>query len=380
MVALTGENNLQRQAGGPLLDVITEIGNGIRLAMDAIGPEVRESLDQIGSGLRGFIDSLAGADTSGLENIAATILSVASRLAGAAGFVLLIGADILTDIFENVMPKIGGGIAALVTIISGIGKGDPGMILQGIGDGLRNLIGAILGAITGFADPLIGAINDLTGGNLPKLSTLLDVARDALMRIRLWADNNIQPILDVLQTFVDWFFNEEHGLSSVVNFLRDVVQLAIDVFTGNLTGIWEKVRGPLNTFKEGIERIFNWIKVNVIDPLAEAIANVANALAGLTGSAGAENSVLQLEAGDWGDKRDVGGPGLAGMPYLIGRGAQPELFVPQTNGQFIPNADKLGSTYNISVVMPEAALENPDRSRALGKDFAQAILEELDRL
>ena len=55
--------------------------------------------------------------------------------------------------------------------------------------------------------------------------------------------------------------------------------------------------------------------------------------------------------------RDVGGPGIAGQPYMIGTGAQPEMFVPDTNGTFIPNADKKGgmggTTYNIVVNNPK---------------------------
>jgi hypothetical protein len=35
--------------------------------------------------------------------------------------------------------------------------------------------------------------------------------------------------------------------------------------------------------------------------------------------------------------RDSGGPGMAGVPYYIGTGAQPEVFIPSTNGTFIPN-------------------------------------------
>lgn len=38
---------------------------------------------------------------------------------------------------------------------------------------------------------------------------------------------------------------------------------------------------------------------------------------------------------------DSGGEGEAGKAYFIGRGAQPEMFVPSTNGRFIPNADRL---------------------------------------
>jgi hypothetical protein len=39
------------------------------------------------------------------------------------------------------------------------------------------------------------------------------------------------------------------------------------------------------------------------------------------------------------NKRDSGGAGKAGMPYMIGTGAQPELFIPSVDGTFIPNAD-----------------------------------------
>ncbi len=45
-------------------------------------------------------------------------------------------------------------------------------------------------------------------------------------------------------------------------------------------------------------------------------------------------------------RRDSGGPGAAGQSYLIGQGAQPELFTPSTSGTFTPNADKnMGMDY-----------------------------------
>ena len=50
--------------------------------------------------------------------------------------------------------------------------------------------------------------------------------------------------------------------------------------------------------------------------------------------------------------RDSGGPGMAGTPYLIGTGAQPELFTPSTNGTFTP-ANKMGNTYNITINNPK---------------------------
>jgi hypothetical protein len=53
---------------------------------------------------------------------------------------------------------------------------------------------------------------------------------------------------------------------------------------------------------------------------------------------------------------DSGGTGVAGTPYLIGAGAQPELFVPHTSGTFIPNADKkMGSTTIVNIYNPVPA-------------------------
>jgi hypothetical protein len=49
---------------------------------------------------------------------------------------------------------------------------------------------------------------------------------------------------------------------------------------------------------------------------------------------------------------DSGGQGIAGQPYMIGTGAQPEMFVPNQSGQFYPNADKMGSNITITINNP----------------------------
>lgn len=54
--------------------------------------------------------------------------------------------------------------------------------------------------------------------------------------------------------------------------------------------------------------------------------------------------------------RDSGGYGEAGQVYLIGRGAQPEMFVPNTSGTFVPNADRrMGGNWDDSRIV--AAIE-----------------------
>lgn len=63
---------------------------------------------------------------------------------------------------------------------------------------------------------------------------------------------------------------------------------------------------------------------------------------------------------------DSGGYGVAGMPYMIGTGAQPEMFVPSTSGTFIPNADKkMGATYNININNPKGESSENSIRRSL---------------
>jgi len=69
--------------------------------------------------------------------------------------------------------------------------------------------------------------------------------------------------------------------------------------------------------------------------------------------------------------RDSGGSGIAGTPYSIGVGAQPEVFVPSTNGEFYPNGKGLGSTYNITI-------NNPKREAA--EDSIRSALKYMSRV
>jgi hypothetical protein len=69
-----------------------------------------------------------------------------------------------------------------------------------------------------------------------------------------------------------------------------------------------------------------------------------------------------------GGSRDSGGPGMAGTAYVINPKAAPEIFVPNTNGTFIPNADKASmTTKNISITInnPKAETSENDIRRLL---------------
>lgn len=70
-------------------------------------------------------------------------------------------------------------------------------------------------------------------------------------------------------------------------------------------------------------------------------------------SKGGKQQPMAVPAGS----RDSGGRGYAGNAYMIGVGAQPEMFIPDTNGTFIPNADKKaaagGNVYNVVINNPK---------------------------
>lgn len=81
--------------------------------------------------------------------------------------------------------------------------------------------------------------------------------------------------------------------------------------------------------------------------------------------------------------RDVGGPVVAGQPYYIGRGAQPELFVPPQSGTMIPAGASpagmhAGGTSIVNHIYVTKPFGTPDaigdaivaRQRALGRRFA----------
>lgn len=74
--------------------------------------------------------------------------------------------------------------------------------------------------------------------------------------------------------------------------------------------------------------------------------------------------------------RDIGGSGVAGEIYMIGTGAQPEAFIPNTSGTFVPNADKKlgGATYNIVINNPKPMpAESSIRNELLALSYREKV-------
>jgi hypothetical protein len=70
--------------------------------------------------------------------------------------------------------------------------------------------------------------------------------------------------------------------------------------------------------------------------------------------------------------RDAGGPGLDNKAYMIGKGAQPEMFVPQSAGQFYPADQWMGGSSREVVEAIQAARIDP-------RELARHIVTALDQ-
>jgi hypothetical protein len=246
----------------------------------------------------------------------------------------------------------------------------------------------------------------------PVVQTLVDIIST------VWTV--VQP---ALQSLFEWF--TEKGLP----FIQDAIDLVTGVaqiFVDLLVGAWEFIKPAVEGLRDGLKAIFDWIIANVLDPVIKRVEDLLgiveeakrrlDALRDARQRAGqqiaegirsgnvtaddirnipsATNEAMRAEGGIWGLMagindlvnpnlvRDSGGPGMAGMPYWIGKGAQPELFVPQENGTFYPNADRMlggGDTYQINVEVPDSVMQNPAMAEQVGRDFGAAIMTESRR-
>jgi hypothetical protein len=100
-------------------------------------------------------------------------------------------------------------------------------------------------------------------------------------------------------------------------------------------------------------------------------------LKGTKGGAGTDKAWFNGSSWYYGDKppeRDSGGPGVAGGLYLINPKAGPEAFIPKTDGQFVPNFDKMMGGVTI---MPGAiVISGAGDPKAIAREVMNEIMKE----
>jgi len=149
---------------------------------------------------------------------------------------------------------------------------------------------------------------------------------------------------------------QEFGLQAARNLQNSFAQFLFDPFKEGLRGMAE---GFVNTLRKMVAEA--------------ASAKILGAFMGML--SGSANPLLAGVGAAFGGTMDSGGRGSAGKAYLIGKGAQPEMFIPDSAGTFVPNADKMnGTSFNITVDARDPGAEGRIRAM-IEQEMAPQIIE-----
>jgi|GEM_PF-3116449 len=290
-----------------------------------------------------------------------------------------------------------------------------------IGEKLLEWAGAFVDWIVpAAADMLLelpGLLADLT-------KWILDVIPDIVANILLWAAefvNWIGPVAadmvvalgDVVSAVVNWILSE---------FVPALIAEAPGMMAALIQFVYEAVTKIPEALGEFLGAVTNWLAndmlpalfnaaidlgKSILDGIISGLGNLARELARVIDEALPDKvslgSIHVPDLGPLGGGYDVevgfdlpanplqelmgimdkGGKGLADVPYLIGRGAQPELFIPDSPGTFYPRGqypeDLLngGDTYNVFVDVPPILLQQEpqieDNARLFGERLVAAL-------
>lgn len=176
---------------------------------------------------------------------------------------------------------------------------------------------------------------------------IADDADDAAKRMSIYAD---QAARNMQSAFADFLFDPFHdGLDGMLrDFANTLQRMAADLAAAE---------------------VFDWIKDS---SSGGGIGELIEIGAGMLGF-GMSKTGVKL--------RDSGGPGVAGDPYMIGTGAQPELFIPDTAGTFIPRDEWMKNaipniTINVPIHAPRGSITEPTRMQvaaSVGREVQRAL-------
>lgn len=155
-----------------------------------------------------------------------------------------------------------------------------------------------------------------------RLSTLLErgaITQETFDRAVKAAEQQMEKAEKAQNKFL------EKANENVQDILATGIRTAID------DGVKEGAKGALDAFMDMLTKMATQA---LAARLAEKIFG-GDGLGGEGGS-GVMGKVFGWLGGMFGGSRDSGGRGSPGMAYMIGTGAQPEMFVPDVPGQFIP--------------------------------------------
>lgn len=250
----------------------------------------------------------------------------------------------LAALFDNFLSWAGRGAASIAEWVSA-------HVVRPVRDYLKNVnwsdvagkMGELLGQLLSFAGrgaasvaewvganvvtPIVGYLSGVSWVGLATagINLLVAIAR-GLVDIAGWVwDNIVAPIANAVVELI----TSEETYATLASVGGSILSGIAAGFGDIASWVWRKIIQPILGEIAGLP-----------DYIADAIGDAVNPTSGMTAG---ERALA--EAGGTTDSsggsfvprlRDAGGPGRANEAYLIGRGAQPELFVPSTAGTFYP--------------------------------------------
>lgn len=159
------------------------------------------------------------------------------------------------------------------------------------------------------------------------------------------------------------------------------ISAQLTTYTQNIQQVssaWNRASAPLAAYAAQSQQSAAVItaSMNQIRSAALSAAQAVNSVPGAPPAASTPSApFVQPFAG----VRDAGGPGRANMAYLIGQGAQPELFVPRQNGDFIPNIDqvlaRLSSNSGVRIDTVRINADTYAGGQAAARGFREALAQ-----
>lgn len=376
--------------------VTSSISNALTPLLDFAeeqGAKIAAGLTSIKDGIIGFFEAFKGTETSNIVQLAQDIgdVALAALSRGISAFVSVLGplADAggtlvggMFEVLGEQLPKLGEGISSLITAIDRLIGGDYEGALRALAGGIDAFFGAFSGTVVGYVETWIDAIKDLTGLDLnidfSKIiegatgigSALIDGIGDGLdiaSKVLVWSLEIVGGIYDhIVNTWAGMLAGSGlkilSGLGSgligirswvdtnIVTPIAETISAAIDKAGAVMAVLADFGPNMFQAILDSIGDIGEWINDNILQPIVDEMKKLGTMIAQAINDAipndvgfsvdiplvGRQTFEVDLPDNPIPVGQDSGGYMRANRPVLIGVGAQPELFVPDSPGRFYP--------------------------------------------
>lgn len=190
---------------------------------------------------------------------------------------LRLGLDWLAQELPKITGPISDGLSALGDGIGGFIDSFAGTETEGllrIATSVGAAIGLIVTKLAEVGASLVGEALTNIGEALPHIGAFISDFISALSRL---GEGDFAGAAQRLG----------EGVLSFVDAGLALIGLDFEPIITTITGLWDSVSAGIDAFKTGISEAFNWVKLNVLDPIKASIDAIKLALDGLVGGLGA---------------------------------------------------------------------------------------------